>query len=86
MLSFRVEADLAEQVEAWAEALGVARSEVLREALRRHLVTLRAEHDVDAWTETPLTEAEAALGDIADWGPAEDWTDWSDATGADAAG
>ena len=37
MLSFRVEERDAEEVRKWADALGVDRSELLREALRRHL-------------------------------------------------
>lgn len=45
MLSFRVaDADAAE-VQRWAAALGVDRSELLREALHSHLVKLRSELD-----------------------------------------
>ena len=72
------------EVRRWAERLGVGRSEVLREALRRHLIMLEAEHDIDAWNATPLTDEEQALAAVADWGPAEDWADWAhrpDATG-----
>ena len=61
--------------------LGVDRSELLREALHRHLVRLRAEDDIEAWTNLPLTEDETAFAEIADWGPAEDWSDWADAEG-----
>ncbi len=79
MLSFRVSsADVAE-VQNWAERLGVARSEPLRDALRRYLVRLASESDVVAWERTPLTDSEASLADIADWGPAEDWSDWAHA-------
>ena len=81
MLSFRVEDDEAADAQRWAERLGVDRSELLREALHRHLVRLRAEDEVAAWTNLPLTEAESAFTQIADWGPAEDWSDWADATG-----
>jgi predicted transcriptional regulator len=81
MLSFRVEDDEAADAQRWAERLGVDRSELLREALHRHLVRLRAEDEVEAWTGMPLTSDEAAFGEIADWGPAEDWSDWVDATG-----
>jgi hypothetical protein len=28
----------------------------------------------------PQTDDELALAEIADWGPAEDWSDWVDAT------
>lgn len=80
MLSFRVDDDEADAAQRWAERLRIDRSELLREALHRHLVRLRAEADVDAWQEKPLTDDEQALGEIADWGPAEDWSDWADAT------
>jgi hypothetical protein len=79
MLSFRVaDADAAE-VQRWAETLGLDRSELLRDALHRHLVRLRSEVDAATWEQTPPTNAEQSLGQIADWGPAEDWTDWADA-------
>jgi len=79
MLSFRVDDDDAAQAQAWAERLGVDRSELLRDALRRQLLRLRAEHAADAWAATPLDDGERALAGIADWGPAEDWSDWADA-------
>ncbi len=80
MLSFRVgEAD-ADAVRQWAERLGIDRSELLRQALRRHLVRLASEADALTWERAPLEEAERAVSEIASWGPAEDWTDWADAT------
>jgi predicted transcriptional regulator len=79
MVSFRVDDDDAAAVRAWADRLGVDRSELLRDALRAHLVRLSAEADIEAWNRMPLTGGERALGTIADWGPAEDWSDWSDA-------
>jgi predicted transcriptional regulator len=81
MLSFRVADSEAAEVRRWAEALGLDRSELLREALHRHLVRLRSETDAAVWERIPPTEEEQALGQIADWGPAEDWADWGDATG-----
>ena len=81
MLSFRVEDRDASEAQRWAEALGIDRSELLREALRRHLDRLATEGDVDRWIAAPLDAGERALADIADWGLAEDWSDWSDATG-----
>jgi Arc/MetJ-type ribon-helix-helix transcriptional regulator len=81
MLSFRVDERDAREAQRWAEALGVDRSELLREALRRHLDRLASEGDADRWIARPLDEGERALADIADWGPAEDWSDWA----ADAA-
>ena len=79
MLSFRVPDDEAAQVQRWADALGVDRSEILRDALHRHLVVLNSEQDVAAWERRPLDEGERSLSSIADWGPAEDWADWGDA-------
>lgn len=81
MLSFRVADDDAAQVQEWAETLGIGRSELLREALRRHLVRLRSEVDVANWERMPPSAAERSLGEIADWGPAEDWSDWRNETG-----
>jgi predicted transcriptional regulator len=80
MLSFRVDDDDAAAVQRWAEELGVDRSALLRDAVRRHLNQLAAEHDADRWEALPLTEGESALGTIADWGLAEDWEDWAGAT------
>lgn len=77
MLSFRVDDREASEAQRWAEALGIDRSELLREALRRHLNTLAAEGDADRWAATPLDQGEQALSEIAEWGPAEDWSDWS---------
>ena len=79
MLSFRVDDADAERVRAWSERLGVDRSELLREALRRHLLRLASENDANTWEERPLDEGESSLATIADWGPAEDWADWADA-------
>ncbi len=80
MLSFRVPDDEAADAQRWAEALGVDRSEILRDALHRHLVRLEGEHDSEKWERSPATEAERSLSEVADWGPAEDWADWDDAT------
>lgn len=81
MFSFRVESEEAEQATRWAQRLGIDRSELLRQALHRYLVRLRAEDDVEAWLRRPLTADETSLAEVSDWGPAEDWTDWIDATG-----
>ncbi|MGQ0848645.1 MAG: ribbon-helix-helix domain-containing protein [Actinomycetota bacterium] len=81
MLSFRVDEAEAADVQHWAERLGVDRSELLRVALHRHLVRLRAEVDIEAWMKNPLTANENTLADAADWGPAEDWSDWTDEAG-----
>ncbi|HVR79997.1 MAG TPA: ribbon-helix-helix domain-containing protein [Acidimicrobiia bacterium] len=76
MFSFRVDEDEAEEARRWAEQLGVDRSELLRDALHRYLVRLRAEQDIDSWTKKPMTADEVSLAAVAVWGPAEDWTDW----------
>lgn len=81
MLSFRVDAAQAAEAQRWAERLHIDRSELLREALRRHLVRLAGEHDAERWEAHPLDDGETALAEIAEWGPAEDWSDWADATG-----
>jgi len=81
MLSFRVDQEDAERAQTWAVRLGVDRSELLREALRRHLLRLASENDAETWVAHPLDENERSLAAIADWGPAEDWSDWADAAG-----
>ncbi len=81
MLSFRVDELEANEAQAWAERLGVDRSELLREALRRHLLRLASEQDAEAWQRSPLTADEQALAAVECWGPAEDWADWADAAG-----
>lgn len=79
MWSFRVDERDAAEAQRWAERLGIDRSELLREALRRQLARLAGEHDAGAWQRSPLSEAERSLAEIADWGPSEDWADWADA-------
>jgi predicted transcriptional regulator len=81
MLSFRVDDAEAAEVQRWAERIGVDRSQLLRDALRRHLRQLASEDDVRAWLAAPLEDGELLLSEIADWGPAEDWSDWADAAG-----
>lgn len=53
------------------------RSELLRQALRQHLDRLAGEGDADRWCAQPLDDGERALSEIADWGPAEEWSDWA---------
>lgn len=79
MLSFRVEETDALEAQSWAERLGLDRSELLRDALRRHLLRLASEMDADAWRQQPLTVDETSLTAIENWAPAEDWADWADA-------
>lgn len=59
MLSFRVDEADARAVQRWVEALGIHRSELLREALRLHLDRLASEGDADRWDAAPLSETES---------------------------
>lgn len=79
MLSFRVDDGEAAEAQRWAERLGLDRSELLREALRRHVQRLASEDDAQTWADQPLDEGERSLSSVADWGPAEVWSDWADA-------
>lgn len=79
MLSFRVGEHEANEAQAWAERLGMDRSELLRDALHRHLLRLASERDAETWHRHPLTADEQSLTEIEHWGPAEDWADWADA-------
>jgi len=81
MMSFRVSESEAAEAQRWAQQLGVDRSELLREALHRYLVRLASEDEAKIWDQLPLTPDEKSFAQIADWGPAEDWSDWADATG-----
>ena len=81
MVSFRVQDEEAAALQRWARALGVDRSELLRDAVHRHLAALSSENDVEAWALKPLTEAERSLASGADWGPDEDWSEWGDEAG-----
>ncbi|MHA7650620.1 ribbon-helix-helix protein, CopG family [Mycobacterium sp. ML4] len=79
MIRFRADDADAAEADQWARRLHIDRSELLRDALRRHLAELAADQDGHAYAEQPLTDAEKTPTQIADWGPAEDWTDWADA-------
>ncbi len=78
MLSFRVDDAEAADAQEWADRLGVDRSELLREALHRHLVALRGELEAERYQELPHSESELSIAAVADWGPAEDWADWAE--------
>ncbi len=80
MLSFRLEDAAAEEVQRWADRLSVDRSELLRQALRGYILRLRSETDAETWADHPASDEEMSLAAVADWGPSEDWSDWSDAT------
>ena len=76
-LSFHVSDSEAESVAIWADKLGIEKSDLLRAALHRHIIKLASEEDSRIWLEIPLTDGEFALSAVADWGVAEDWSDWS---------
>ena len=80
MISFRVDDEEAAAAQRWADQLGIDKSQLLRDALHRHLTRLASECDAEKWLETPLADDESAISQIADWGVAEDWSDWADAT------
>lgn len=77
-ISFRVSEQQAQALRESAGQMGITQSQMLRDALRRYLIRLRAEHDIAAWNAKPLTEEEKIFAEIADWGPEEDWSDWAD--------
>ena len=81
MLSFRIVPEEVAEVGRWAERLGIARSELIRASLHRYLSWLASAEDAERWEAEPLGEGELALAEIADWGVAEDWSDWRDGTG-----
>ncbi|WP_419944962.1 ribbon-helix-helix domain-containing protein [Candidatus Poriferisodalis sp.] len=80
MLSFRADEEDVEGIRQWSERLGIERSELMRDALRRQLARLAAVHEAALYEAEPVTEKEMSLAAVADWGPAEDWSDWLDAT------
>ena len=85
MLSFRVAPEEATRAKECAESMGVALSELFREALRRHINAILAERDAEIYEKMPLTEEELSSFDAVEyWLPAEDWSDWIDKL--DAAG
>ena len=80
MVSFRVDDAVAGEIGRWADELGVDRSELVREALRRYLNLLASEHEAASWDTQTVDDGASPLAAIADWGPAEDWSDWADAS------
>lgn len=80
MLSFRADEADVQGIREWSERLGIERSELMRDALRRQLARLAAEHEPALYEAAPVTDEELSLAAAADWGPAEDWSDWLNAT------
>jgi hypothetical protein len=79
MLSFRVDDIDADRLQAVADARGIDCSDPLRDALRRELTRLASDNEGVIWEYTSLNPGERTLELIADWGPAEDWSDWAEA-------
>jgi len=63
----------------WSEGPEIERSELLPEALHRRPGRLASEADAATWAAQPLDEGERSLAAIAEWGPAENWSDRADA-------
>jgi hypothetical protein len=78
MLSFHIDEDDAKAAEIWAARLGIDPSELARRALSAYLERLRAERGDSTSENWPRTDIDPALGDTADWGQTEDWSDWVD--------
>ena len=81
MLTCRMADAEARRVRDEADALGVSVSHLIREALRRHLNAVAAERDAEIYARSPLRPDELSFMSIQSWGPAEDWSDWADASG-----
>lgn len=81
MVSFRCDDETVAAVDRWAAKLRVDRSQLLREAVRLHLNRLAVEDEDADWSSVPPDDGQQALAAIAEWGPAEDWSDWADAAG-----
>jgi hypothetical protein len=81
MLTCRLDNTEADRVRAEADARGVSVSHMIREALRRYLNDIAAERDAATYERSPLTPEELSALSIQSWPPAEDWSDWADASG-----
>ena len=81
MLTCRMADSEASRVREEADALGVSVSHLIREALRRYLNSVGAERDAEIYAKSPLRPDELELMSIQSYPPAEDWSDWEDASG-----
>ena len=79
MVSFRADDEQIAELRRWSDELGVERSQLLRDALHRYLLRLQSEREAAIYEQIPLADEEVAVSQVADWGPAEDWSDWADA-------
>ena len=80
MLTCRMADAEATRVRAEADELGVSVSHLIREALRRYLNAAAAERDAEIYARSPLRPDELSFMAAQSWGPAEDWSDWEDAS------
>lgn len=81
MLTCRMADSDATRVREAAETLGISVSQMIREALRRYLNSVGAERDAEIYERSPLSPDELSILSIQSWLPAEDWSDWADASG-----
>ena len=81
MLTCRMASNEANRVRDAAETLGLSVSQMIREALRRYLNSVGAQHDAAIYLSSPLRPDELEITSIQSCLPAEDWSDWADAPG-----
>ncbi len=79
MLSFRIDEKEAQKVEECASHLGIQRSDLLRDAVQSYLRRMTYERDAEILKANPYTKEELSFSNEEDWGPEEDWSDWSKA-------
>ena len=61
------------------DTYAVVRIEAVESWVRVSWKRIASEVDAVTWEQVPLDVGERSLSDVADWGPAEDWSDWADA-------
>jgi hypothetical protein len=81
MLSFRTDEQLAADLDAEVARSGVAKTDLLNQALRELLYRRRCERDAEAYQRTPLTGAELAPWATEAWPDDDDETDWGQVFG-----
>jgi Arc/MetJ-type ribon-helix-helix transcriptional regulator len=78
MLSFRADEQLAAALDAEVKRSGLARSELLNQALRDLLYRMQCERDAEIYSRTPLTREETAGWASEAWLDDAPGTDWSE--------
>ncbi len=68
--------DDAADVDDIARTLGVDRSSVVRDAVRRYVNHIKAIGEGDR-ADGAVDPSQPAFAAVAEWGPAEDWSDWA---------